>query len=536
MTLWLTDNPSPFRDLISVNGVASAKDAILINDYLQKVHGEIQRFEAILKEVQEEKIRLQSAADSHLALMSSFRKFPPEVLATIFQRTVIIPPLEDSRWLPRDMNYIYKELCTLSSVCREWRATVLSTPSLWAQICIGMPWFGRSENRVPLLETMLARSHEADLSIGCSLMEYKQLGLGKQNILALLECVVPTSYRWKHASLELNRVTVDIYEQIRGRLPLLETLRLSSEPLSGVVWEYFCAFERAPRLRELALGEGLFPVNEFPLPWSQITSLYVDYQIEPDDLLAVFSITPNLQFLRMSKQDDDGSDGAWHDDFIVCSTLRQLDVADPSLFHLATLPSLEEISANLCYTDVEEDEQYGEDFFHSFLHRSQCPIQKLTLHFKKSFSSFDWLFDQAFRLTCLEVTLYTMDSTLNLFHMLADTPILPQLQSLKVVWIALEIYSERKDAGLGISVADLFLSRYHSSAATILSVHLKVIQGSRMIDAPPQYVYALGGSFLSEDFWKCFESYLRNTRDLRSRIVTENKECCAIICMNKTTA
>ncbi|PBK86619.1 hypothetical protein ARMGADRAFT_940344, partial [Armillaria gallica] len=64
--------------------VASAKDASIINDYLQKVHGEIQRLETILQEAQEEKNRLQSIADSHAALISSFRKFPPEVLATIF--------------------------------------------------------------------------------------------------------------------------------------------------------------------------------------------------------------------------------------------------------------------------------------------------------------------------------------------------------------------------------------------------------------------------------------------------------------------
>ncbi len=524
-TLRLTDNPSPFRDLISVNGVASAKDASLINDYLQKVHGEIQRLEIILQEAQEEKIRLQSIADSHAVLISSFRKFPPEVLATIFQHTIVIrPPPDEIPWLPGDMALIYAALCTLGSVCRHWRETVLSTPSLWAQFCIELPWFGRSESRLPLLKTMLARSREADLSIGCSLMEY---GSGKQNIRALLECLVPTSYRWKHASIEFDEETVVIYEQIRGRLPLLERLELSSENPSEVFWENFRAFEDAPRLRELALGEGLSPVNKFALPWSQIISLHINHQIEPDDLYVVFSITPNLQFLRMSEQNEDGSGSAWEpeepDDFIVCSTLRQLDVADPALFRTATLPSLEEVSANL-HHDAEEDNKYGEDFFYDFLHRSQCPMRKLTVRLSKNFVSFERIFDQAFRLTCLDVTLHTVDSTGILFNVLASTKILPQLQSLKVVCIALEAYSEYGDADLGEGVAELFISRYLTFAADMLSVHVEVILGGRMIANPPQYVRAPDGPFLSEQFWTSFEDYLRDTQDLRSRIVTEKKE------------
>ncbi|PBK61269.1 hypothetical protein ARMSODRAFT_1025789 [Armillaria solidipes] len=436
-TLQLIDKPSPFRDLISVNGVASAKDASLINDYLQKVHGEIQHLETILQEAQEEKIHLQSIADSHAAPISSFHKFPPEVLATIFQHMITIPPPHyRSHWLPGNMTRIYAALCTLGSVCHQWRATVLSTPSLWAQFNVELRWKRESESRLPLLKTMLDRSREADLSIGrCGLID---IDFGEQSVRALLECLVPTSHRWKNASIDFDEDSEDMYEQIQGHLPLLEQLELSSP--YGISWEDFHAFEDAPHLRKLALGEGLSPVHEFLLPWSQITNLYINHHIEPYYLYVVFSITPNLQFLCLSRQNEDGSSSAWDPEvsniFIVCSTLRHFDVADSALFRATTLPSLEEISIDLLPTDTEDDDRFGSDLFHNFLHRSQCPMRKLTVQLSENFDAFERIFDQAFRLTCLEITLQTMDSTWILFDLLASTEFLPQLQSLKVVCIA----------------------------------------------------------------------------------------------------
>ncbi|KAK0430439.1 hypothetical protein EV421DRAFT_1858751 [Armillaria borealis] len=507
-TMRLTDKPSPFRDLISVNGVASATDASLINDYLQKVHGEIQRLETIMKEAQEETIRLQSIVDSHGALMSSFRKFPPEVLATIFQHAIVTPPLQNSHWLPGDMAHVYDALCALGSVCRHWRATVLSTPSLWAQFCVRLPWIRPTESRLPLLEIILDRSREAHLSIGTSLMEF---GCGKQNIRALLECLVPTSYRWKLASIEIDEDSVDIYEQLRGRLPLLERLELVSvSPNSEVSWETFRAFEDAPLLRELALGDGLSPVHKFALPWSQITSLYIDHQIEPDDLYTVFSITPGLQFLHLSAQNEDGGSTAWEpedpNDFVVCSTVRHLDVADPALFRATTLPSVEEISIGLLPVHEEEDNKYEEDLFYDFLHRSQCPMRKLTVRLGENFDAFERIFDQAFRLTCLDITLHTVYSACSLFDVLASTKILPLLQSLKVVYIAPEAYDEYDDVNLGECIADLFKSRSLTFTAGMLSIHVEVIPCSN--NAP-----RLGrGPYLSLMFWASFERRLRDTR------------------------
>ncbi|KAK0196108.1 hypothetical protein F5146DRAFT_1118658 [Armillaria mellea] len=539
-TLRLTDKPSPFKDLISVNGIPSAKDANLINDYVQKVHGEIQRLETILKEVQEEKSCLQSIADSHSALLSRFRKFPLEVLALIFQHTIAIPPpRNNSPWLPGDMTRVHAVLCALGSVCRDWRATVLSTPSLWAHFNIGLRSERGCGNPLRLLEAMLDRSHNADLYIGRS--GFIDNDFDKQCLRDLLGRLLPTSHRWKSASFGFDDDSEDMYEQIRGRLPLLERLELCSFYASRETWKDFCAFENVPRLRELALGKGLDPVQEFPLPWSQITRLSINHRINPDHLYAVFPITPNLQFLRMSEQCDSICPGSyWEPDepnsFIVCPTLRHLDVADTALFRGATLPSLEEISIGLLSTEPEDDRKLGAEIFHEFLHRSQCPLRKLTVQLGEGMPDYATIFDPATSLTCLDITLPSMKSACGLLDELLETELLPQLHSLKVICIAWEAYNEYDDAELGEGIAALFDCRYMPFAADIRSVHVEVVLGGKMVADPLRlYERTPDGPFLSEQFWKSFEDDLRDAPELRSRMVTERKERCAIISVNPAT-
>ncbi|KAK0459403.1 uncharacterized protein EV420DRAFT_1540016 [Desarmillaria tabescens] len=533
----LTNKPSPFHDLISVNGAASVTDASPVSHYLEGVHAsisaqddKIQHIKTMLKEAQEDRIRLQSVADSHAALISAFRKFPPEVLAEIFQYTIVIPSLGHWNQLSGDMTRVCATLCTLGGVCRHWRTTVLSTPSLWARFNIG--WSRWMESRPPLLKTILDRSREAELSIGCRSVVFSS---NIQNRHALLECVIPTSYRWKRALIELDEDRADIYGQIRGRLPLLEQLELSSRHFQ-VSWEHFRVFEDAPRLRELILGESLSPVHEFTLPWSQITNLYINHVIEPDDLRIVFSITPNLRFLRMSRQCNWEPEEPGH--FIVCSSLRHLRVADLALFRIAILPSLEEIciDGTFARADLEADNKFGR-IFRDFLDRSRCSIRnlKLATTLNADMALYN-MFNRAPKHTCLDITLNTVYLTTRLIQLLTSDKILPQLQSLKVVSIAF-FYEDDQDWLLGHDIAELFISRYLSSNANILLVHVEVPPDLALVGEPPKPVHikpSPNGLYLSELFWTALETRLRDTRDLCSRIVTQKDEGRAIICMNRS--
>ncbi|EIN04084.1 hypothetical protein PUNSTDRAFT_138814 [Punctularia strigosozonata HHB-11173 SS5] len=58
-------------------------------------------------------------------------------------------------------------LKTLSSVCREWRETLLSTPQLWSRVSICVFGYGRIAHTEPILPVILSRSypHPLDLTI-----------------------------------------------------------------------------------------------------------------------------------------------------------------------------------------------------------------------------------------------------------------------------------------------------------------------------------------------------------------------------------
>ncbi|KAK0436949.1 hypothetical protein EV421DRAFT_1830230 [Armillaria borealis] len=302
-----TSAPSPFFILITTNGRVSTSDDDLLSHYLQGVRADIsvqddviQRIKSALTRAENEKSRLQGVFDSHAALRSPVRKCPPEVLTEIFHWT-ITTPYDDNHLGLRELN---ARLSKISAVCCLWRTTVLSSLSLWARFCLVG---SGNEGLMPLLQTVLDRSREASLCIYFHPMFDVDIVED-----AFLRRALGTSPRWKRARIELgDDDDIDIYAQIRGRLPRLEWLELRhyfddvspSDPL-------FDAFQDAPQLRALVL-DGNIPVQTLALPWTQIISLDINYVIDRDDLSAVLSMTPNLQVLTLDYDEVNRRTDGW---------------------------------------------------------------------------------------------------------------------------------------------------------------------------------------------------------------------------------
>ncbi len=317
-----TDTASPFLILISKNEIVSTSDEELLSHYLQGVQADIsaqndviQRIKSALMRAENEKNRLQGVFDSHSALRSSFRRCPPEILTEIFHCT-IATPLDD---IPLSLRELSARLSRVSAVCRLWRTTVLSSPSLWARFrLLG----SENQGSMPLLQTVLDHSREASLSIYC----HSMYGVNKGEH-AFLRRVLGTSQRWKQAWIELGKSNIDIYAQIRGWPPKLEWLELSvHRHFDDIEWSgpRFDAFEDAPQLRALAL-DGSIPVLTLALPWTQIISLHINYTIDRDNLCAVLSMIPDLQVLTLDYQEVDSRTDGWKpkksEDIVTCPSL-----------------------------------------------------------------------------------------------------------------------------------------------------------------------------------------------------------------------
>ncbi|PBK84624.1 hypothetical protein ARMGADRAFT_1067215 [Armillaria gallica] len=481
-----TDAPSPFRVLISTNGVASASDADLLSHYLHGVEADIsaqddtiQHLEAALKRAQDERNRLQDIFNSHASLRSSFRIFPPEVLTEIFQWAIDVGE-------PPRLRGLIGDLSRIGAVCRLWRATVLSSPSLWASFSLSCV---RNEGLMPLLQTVLDRSREASLSVAWQPM----YDLSEEEERGLLGRVLSTCQRWKHAQIELVEDHKDIYAQIRGRIPELERLELSGEDTTDVLGHgpSFDVFEVAPKLRTLALSYGVFPV-QLTLPWTQITSLHIDRMMDQDDFGLVLSMTRNLQFLSMDPQSE-GCTANWEpdktEDIVTHLSLRHIDSWDAALLRAYNFPSLEELAVEAFGERAAPvgDDRSAEDIFRDFLHRSGSPIKKLKLGFFNNRTiDFEVMFEKAFRLTHLDIALPCPTTAVDFFRALVSTgghDVLPELQSLKADY-TLKPYVKKEVNDIPTDViVDMIISRRHApstAVAEIQSVHITLPRFSMM--------------------------------------------------------
>lgn len=475
-----TDAPSPFRALVSTNNVVSASDANLLSHFLQGVEADIsaqdnivQHLEAALKRAQDERNRLQSIFDTHAALRSTLRTFPPEVLTEIFQWTIGVPHSP-----PPLLRALVGDLSRIGGVCRLWRATVLSTPSLWASFSSsGL----RNEGLMPLLQTVLDRSSQTSLTITWPFM----YGVSKEEERALLGCAMSTCRRWKRIRIELIGDYQNIYEQIRGRIPELERLELSGEESTDDFGNgpNFNCFGDAPKLRTLALSDGIFP-DQLTLPWIQITSLHIERRMNMDDFSWVLSRTRNLQFLSIDPQSD-GCTEYWEprgmEDIVTHSSLRRIESWDGALLRAYSFPSLEELAMGVFgERDASVDgDRSAEVIFRDFLQRSHSSMKKLKLGFMTNRSiDFEVMFEKAFKLTHLDIVLPGCPGTaVRFFQTLVSTggrDVLPELQFLKAEYTRKPYLNFQEVVPVEL-IIDMFVSRSHPTSiavAEMQSVHI----------------------------------------------------------------
>ncbi|KAK0484704.1 hypothetical protein IW261DRAFT_1560387 [Armillaria novae-zelandiae] len=471
-----TDAPSPFRDLIAVNGAASGPELI---HYLQGVHADIlaqdetiRRVKVALEDAISEKDRLQRIADSHVGLMSAFRSFPPEVLAQIFHLAAVSRPNEQ----PKHITQVFNALWKIGAVCRLWRSIVLSNPSLWA--CFS---FSTGDVLSTKLETVLDRSREAGLSIAFqeSPFFFPQWDC--------LERVLSTCHRWRRVWIQTSATNACPYAQIRDQLPLLEQLSLSAD-YDTFPWDSFLAFENAPRLREVVLGHGISPeCNRLALPWSQITSLHMNHAVEAADVRAVLSMTPNLRCLSFRpykyKRINDWEPKS-KEDIVKCTSLQSLNVHDAAFLRTVTFPAVEEIDLEIyhAFYDVK-DKNAWVDIFHDFLGRSGSPVKTLRLEIGEPCPDYGKLLNNAFRLTHLDITVSSLSTATALFRVLAlngdKTNVLPQLQYLKAtVAEVTQPHTFVEEINLGENIVDMLVSRYRVPSSSMTEIQ------SAYIDLP----------------------------------------------------
>ncbi|KAJ7511553.1 hypothetical protein B0H11DRAFT_1899125 [Mycena galericulata] len=193
------------------------------------------------------------AADSvrqHRSTLSAFRRTPHDVLCEIF--------ISVHSGAARVQNDIAVNVppWTMGHICRSWRRSALSYPTLWSCVEISRS----TALATNMIETQLHLSRNAPLEIHWS------FGDMHKSDPRLLRLVLAQSNRWRTIYLHqklLWSATLDWLRPVQDRLAQLETL-----VVIGV--DTFRKFSSAPALRRILLAN---PGSELPSPTMEFAGL-----------------------------------------------------------------------------------------------------------------------------------------------------------------------------------------------------------------------------------------------------------------------
>ena len=252
---------------------------------LQAFSSHVDSCQEVLDQLKHERARHQEAIRLHQSVVSVIRRLPDDIIRLIFLKLI-----EDTR--SRDiMCGAWPSLCSLSQVSQRWRAVALSTPSLWANICVQSN-FNNNVSRylTSVISICLYRSCDTPLRV---LFELDGRGLSQapSRAQSAFESLCSNASRWKHFELRAYGASImrHCLNSVRSlSAPTLEHLTLyltqddSQETIPFIL--------NAPALRHVYLIN-----NVVPCPWEQLTSFRYTSISSSTDFV---EILPRLSQLR----------------------------------------------------------------------------------------------------------------------------------------------------------------------------------------------------------------------------------------------
>jgi hypothetical protein len=149
-------------------------------------------------------------------------------------------------------------LMQLLQVCSTWYNTIMTTPSLWANIAVDLALANpRLTSPDSQLSRFLARSGNCPLTIKLAAC------IGRGHMHSSLELLGLCAERWRFADLYLEEGISPLLWRLSGKLPRLERLALGGDGADGID-----LFATAPSLTRVVLSD----INGAPpkLPWGQL--------------------------------------------------------------------------------------------------------------------------------------------------------------------------------------------------------------------------------------------------------------------------
>ncbi|KAJ7263706.1 hypothetical protein C8J57DRAFT_418438 [Mycena rebaudengoi] len=346
-----------------------------------------------------ERQSLQAESDS---IMYPVLSLPTEITMEIFRRCV--PSGSPSRPSPSTAPLL------LTQICRQWRKISLDTPHLWCSLAFG------DDSSVEILKLWLLRagSLPLDYSFHCG---------NPSQASSVIEISILHSHRWQNVSFKLPIACFSTLDMRHHSFPILRKISLDIHDKRSYRDQLPDAVivQNSPSLREVHIST--FPEVKFDIPWNQLTTLVISYNVQLMDCISTLRDIPGLVHLVAH---------------IAPTTTTPIPIASPltlnhlesltssiSLLEHLTLPRLERLT-------VKEFVTGQQTTFQPFISRSACVnLIYLSLHMTPV--------PARALLACLRVTPSVEELELRwggpqpgeLFTLLQKESILPRLTSLR---------------------------------------------------------------------------------------------------------
>ncbi|KAJ7082659.1 hypothetical protein B0H15DRAFT_436315 [Mycena belliarum] len=252
---------TPYKNLLYTNTEPSDDQSQAIRNFLSTamadlddLNVEISQVQAALEQLFRKRAILSEFVESHLALTTSARKLPQDILREIFVAT-----LPEDRYA--SMNHTESPLL-VSHVCSYWRSVALSMPRLWTSLHISASsanvWVV-SEH----VDSWLARSGDLPLSIS-------YVWTARWDPL-LLRTLMKFCHRWEHLRLTLpNSLHFSPLSVLSASdVPLLQSVVVDCRDTTAFDHLAFAANTRGISIR----GESQLTMVKSVLTWTQLRHL-----------------------------------------------------------------------------------------------------------------------------------------------------------------------------------------------------------------------------------------------------------------------
>lgn len=210
--------------------------------------------------------RVEQKMESCKTIVHPIRRIPDDIVREIFLTSFGMDTREGKDMLDETFAPLI-----LSQVCRDWRATALSTSRLWSSIKLDFDLYRGPMACQYLLQTYLQRSaiHDVVLSL------HSKREISRSNLIPVLLLSAP---RWTNVSLSIPYRSLHAFSAARGTLHRLKRLSIAfigdvpvlPQPdfFAELPKPIFDAFEYASLLRSFSLKGANKGTRRMSLLWS----------------------------------------------------------------------------------------------------------------------------------------------------------------------------------------------------------------------------------------------------------------------------